>query len=133
MKQKKWKDCPCCGAVNSMRLKKNYYDIFTSKNHPALKIGPLNSYDCTVCKEGFYTLVSRKLVNQTLAEHRAHHESTTTPVSDVMPVKEAGKFLKMTRQGVQNLMKAGKIAYVFFGNMRLPKRKAVLEYAEQRS
>lgn len=129
MKQKEWTDCPSCGAVGSMRLKRGRHKSFEDKKSPPIKIGPLSEYVCRECSDGVYTISSNNLIEAKLAEHRARHDAATTVIADVIQVAEASKMLKMTRQGVIQLMKRGKLPYVFFGKTRVPKRQAVMEYA----
>lgn len=128
MRQKKWKNCPACGATNSMHFKKNEWHVFHSKKYPSIKIGPLSWYVCQKCREGIYTIQSINSIESRLKEHQARHDADTTPVGEVMPVSEASRKLHITRQAVQNLMKAGKLEYVFLGRMRLPKKNAVSSY-----
>ncbi len=128
MKQKKWKDCPTCGALGSMQFKTHRKKIFESKKMPDLKVGPLSEYVCSKCHDGIYTISSSNLIEAKLAEHQAHHEAQSTMLAEVLPVSEACHILNMTRQGVIQLMKRGKLSYVFFGKMRVPKREAVLQY-----
>lgn len=129
MKQKKWKDCPACGAKDSMRLKKFRSRSFGFKSFPAIKIGPISEYVCGKCGDGIYTIKSGNLIEARLTEYRARCEAKTTVVADVLNVVDASRMLHMTRQGVINLMKRGKLPYVFFGRMRIPKRESVIKYS----
>lgn len=129
MKQKKWVDCPSCGFKGGMHFKKYPSKIFESKKYPKVKIGPLSEYVCRNCNEGIYTIRTDNLIQVKLAEHKARCDADNTVVSEVLHVSDASKFLKMTRQGVIKLMKRGKLAYVFFGNSRLPMRRAVIDYS----
>lgn len=129
MKQKKWTDCPSCGAKGSMNFKKYRNKLFVSKKYPSIKIGPVSEYVCKKCGDGLYTIKSSNLIEAKLAEHRAYHEAKTTMVAEVIHVADASKVLRMSRQGVIQLMKRGKLPYVFLGKSRLPKRNAVIHYA----
>ncbi len=133
MKDKKWVDCPSCGAINSMHFKKKLFETFQHKNGPKIKIGPLSGYFCKLCKDGIFTIKSERLINIKLAEHRARLDADTTKVSALMLVKEACKILRVTRQAVYKMMREGKIRSVFIGDLRLPIRESVLEYKECRS
>lgn len=128
MKQKEWKNCPACGAKGSMNLKKYLRKRFDSKSYPSIQIGPVSLFECKQCHDGIYTLESSNLIEAKLSEHKARHDAKTTVIEEVMHVSEASKVLKMTRQGIIQLMKRGKIPYVFFGKSRVPKRQAVLQY-----
>lgn len=107
--------------------------MFESKKYPAVKIGPLSEYICSKCKDGIYTIRSLNLIEEKLGEHQACHDSKTTVVADVVNVSEASKALQMTRQGVISLMKRGRLPYVFFGKMRIPKREGIVRYSSAHS
>ncbi|MDO8519259.1 MAG: hypothetical protein Q7T11_03745 [Deltaproteobacteria bacterium] len=115
-----------------MSLKKNLYKNFIIKDCPPVKIGPLNIYKCNQCDDGIYKIASENLIDEKLSEHIARCDAKTTPVAEVIHVSEASKVLHMSRQGVIKLMKKGKLPYVFFGNSRVPKRSAVLQYSSSR-
>lgn len=42
MREKKWIDCPACGAKNSMRKKRNVKERFNPSGYPALDISGLD-------------------------------------------------------------------------------------------
>lgn len=128
MKDKKWKDCPCCGKKNSMFFKKNHYSEYQSKNYPKIRIGPLSGHFCKECHDGFLTRRSERIVDSKLVEHMARIDSEHTVASAIMPVSDVVKLFKKSRQWVHKLMKSGALAYVFIGNQRYPKREAVLKY-----
>ncbi|EKD47494.1 MAG: hypothetical protein ACD_66C00033G0001 [uncultured bacterium] len=130
MKQKQWKDCPVCGAKDSMRFKENFSERFKFKSCPSLIIEGLSGYFCKKCKDGIYTIETDNLIESKLAEHKARYDAKNTPVSEVIPVSTASKLLHMTRQGVLKLMKAGKLAYVFLDDKRFPKKQSVLDYGK---
>lgn len=112
-----------------MQLTSKRYQLFESKSYPSIKVGPLNEYVCNKCGEGLYTIKSRNLIESKLSEHRARCDAKITTVAEVINVSEASRVLRMTRQGVIQLMKRGKLPYVFFGHSRLPKRQAIIHYA----
>ena len=132
MKQKEWKNCPVCGAMESMKLKKHTYQDFPSKFYPSIKIGPLDIFECNKCHDGIYTIESNNLIQTKLSEHKARCDAKTTVVDELINVSEASKVLKMTRQGIIKLMASGKLSYVFFGKSRIPKRNAVVQYSSSR-
>lgn len=130
MKEKKWKDCPICGAKGSMQFRKNVSHTFKSKSYPSVKISGLSKYQCKECRDAIYTIASENKIQAAMVAHKAKHDAKTTFVSEVLPVSKASQILKMTRQGVLKLMKTGKLEYVFLEDKRLPKKRAVLEYGK---
>ena len=127
MREKQWVNCPSCGAQGSMKLKKRVYDTFKSKDYDPIKVGPLGGYFCRKCNDGIYTLASRRVIQPQLAEGRAKQDSDRVVASELMTVEEAVRKLNKSRQRVHQMMKEGKIRYVFVGTKRIPIRKALLK------
>ena len=56
MKDKKWTDCPSCGAKGSMTLKKGIKEIYQVKNYGTVVISDLSGYECSKCKERIFLI-----------------------------------------------------------------------------
>lgn len=130
MKEKKWVDCPCCGAKDSMKFKK-FYDTVQPKNYPKIEIGPLEGYFCALCDDGFLTFASEKLFDSQTKEAMARYDAKRTPASKLLPVPDVVEILKKSRQWIHKLMDMGKLEYVYVGSMRFPKKEAVMKYKKE--
>lgn len=120
MRQKKWKDCPSCGSMGSMKLKKGVKETFKNKEYKAITITGLEGYFCDQCKDGIYTIKSQSKISSVLAEEMAKQDSARIVASKLITIDEAAKKLKKSRQRIHQMMDEGKLHYVFVGNLRFP-------------
>jgi len=127
MREKKWVDCPACGAKQSMRVRKDIGERFHPSGYPPLDIDELDGQFCDVCGEGFWSLRSERRITRLLAEHMARHDATRVVAAELASVQEAAQLMKVTPQGVHKMMKDGRLRYVVAGGSRLPIRKAIIE------
>ena len=123
MREKKWTDCPACGAKKSVRAKKNLNERIHPAGHPPLDITGLDGQFCEICGEGFWSLKSERRIARLLAEHMARHDATRVVAAELASVQEAAKAMQVTVQGVHKMMDEGRLRYVFAGGSRLPIRK----------
>ena len=130
MREKKWTDCPACGAKKSMRAQKNLTERFNPKGYPPLDIPGLDGQFCDKCGDGFLSLKSERLVARLLAEHMAQYDATRVVAAELASVQEAAKTLRVTVQGVHKMMDEGRLRYVIAGGSRLPIRKDIKERAK---
>ena len=56
MKDRKWSDCPSCGANGSMTLKKGMKEIYQVKNYGTITVSNLSGYECAKCKERIFLI-----------------------------------------------------------------------------
>jgi len=56
MKQKQWKDCPVCGAKDSMYFKRTLKQEIHLKNYPLLTLSKLEGYQCRECSEAILNI-----------------------------------------------------------------------------
>jgi len=129
MREKKWKDCPVCGAKDSMRVKKGLTERLIVKGYPPVEVKNLDGQMCNECGDGFWSLKSERELNRQVAEHMANYDANRTVVSELASVKEAAKTLHITAQGIHKMMNEGRLRYVVAGDTRLPIRKYVNEKA----
>jgi len=132
MREKKWIDCPACGAKNSMRTKKNLEERFNPSGYPPLDIAGLDGQFCESCGEGFWSLKSERVIARLLAEHMAQYDATRVVAAELASVKEAARVLEMTVQGIHKMMDEGRLRYVVAGGSRLPIRKDLAEKVKAR-
>lgn len=132
MREKKWIDCPSCGASKSMCARVNRNERFNLSGYPPLDISGLEGQFCNVCGDGFWSLKSERLIARRLAAHRAEQDGMRVVAAELASVKEAATALGITVQGVHKMMEEGRLRYVVAGGSRLPIRKDVLEKAETR-
>ncbi len=132
MREKKWVDCPACGAKKSMRTKKTQSERFIPAGYPPLDVSGLDGQFCESCGEGFWSLKSEKLIARLLAEHMAQHDATRVVVAELASVQEAAKAMHVTVQGIHKMMDEGRLRYVVAGGSRLPIRKDLAEKAKAR-
>ncbi len=132
MREKKWIDCPACGAKKSMRRKKGQEERFNPCGYPPLDVSGLDGQFCGSCAEGFWSLKSERLIARLLAEHMAQHDATRVVAAELASVQEAAKVMHVTVQGVHKMMKEGRLRYVVAGGSRLPIRKDLTEKARAR-
>jgi YgiT-type zinc finger domain-containing protein len=129
MREKKWVDCPACGAKGSMQPRKNLSERFHPAGYPPLDIEGLDGQFCDACGDGFWSLKSEARMARLLAEHMAQHDSARVVASELASVQEAAEAMQITTQGVHKMMKEGRLRYAVAGGLRLPIRKALLEKA----
>ena len=123
MREKKWVDCPACGAKGSMRTRKNQDERFHPSGYPPLDISRLDGQFCDSCGEGFWSLKSERRIARLLAEHMARHDATRVVAAELASVQEAAKVMRVTVQGIHKMMDEGRLRYVVAGGSRLPIRK----------
>jgi YgiT-type zinc finger domain-containing protein len=132
MREKKWIDCPACGAKKSMRKKKSQEERFNPSGYPPLDVSGLDGQFCESCGEGFWSLESERLIARLLAEHMAQHDATRVVAAELASVQEAAKAMHVTVQGVHKMMREGRLRYVVAGGSRLPIRRDLTEKAKAR-
>jgi hypothetical protein len=130
MREKKWIDCPVCGATNSMRARKNLSERFVPSGYPPVDISGLDGRFCDECGEGFWSLQSERKIARLLGEHRARHDATRVVAAELASVREAAETLHVTVQGVHKMMAEGRLRYVVAGGSRLPIQEDVAERAK---
>jgi len=123
MREKRWIDCPACGAKNTMRVQKKPSERFHLPGYPPLDITGLEGQFCASCGDGVWSLKSERHIAQLLAEHRAAHDGTRVVAAELASVKEAAEALHVTAQGIHKMMAEGRLRYVVAGGLRLPIRK----------
>lgn len=127
MREKKWKDCPVCGAKGSMRVKKGLTERLIVKGYPPVDIKNLDGQFCEECGDGFWSLKSDRELNRQVAGHMANYDAARIVAAELASVKEAAKELHVTVQGIHKMMNEGRLRYVVAGDTRLPIRKYVNE------
>jgi hypothetical protein len=132
MREKKWSDCPACGAKKSMRKRKGQKERFNPSGYPPLDVSGLDGQFCETCGEGFWSLKSERRIARLLAEHMAQYDATRVVAAELASVQEAAKAMHMTVQGVHKMMKEGRLRYVFAGSSRLPIREDLKRKAKER-
>jgi len=132
MREKKWIDCPACGAKKSMRAKKSLSERFNPPGYPPLDVSGLDGQFCDSCGEGFWSLKSERRIARLLAEHMAKHDATRVVAAELASVQEAAKAMHVTVQAVHKMMDDGRLRYVVAGGFRLPIRKDLAEKAATR-
>lgn len=132
MREKKWIDCPACGAKGSMHPKRDVEERLHTAGYPPLDIPGLDGQFCEVCGEGFWSLKSERRIAGLVAEHRAGYDANRTVAAELASVQEAAKTMRITVQGVHKMMKEGRLRYVVAGGARLPIRKDVARKAKER-
>jgi YgiT-type zinc finger domain-containing protein len=129
VKIKKWKDCPSCGAKNSMKNKTNISETYTSSGYKPITIHSLDGYFCSVCSEGFFSLKSEKIINSRLADEKAKQDSDKIVASELIEIDAVAKKLSVSRQRIHQMMNEGKIKYVYVGKLKFP-LKSGLQHAK---
>ena len=122
MKEKRWIDCPICGAKTTMKHRSGISEKIKREGYKPFVIGDLEGQFCTKCGEGFLSIKSKKSFYAQYYEEIAKQDSEKTLVSEVMEVKELADILGVTKQRVHQMMQEGKVPSVFFGKNRMPKR-----------
>lgn len=132
MREKKWIDCPVCGAKGSMQAKKGLRERFNPAGYTPVEVEGLAGQFCGVCGEGFWSLAAERTIARALAAHRAAEDSTRIVASELASVQDAAKALLITVQGVHKMMDEGRLRYVIAGGSRLPIRKDLVEQTKAR-
>ena len=132
MREKKWKDCPACGAKDSMHHKSGITEKINLAGYSPLEINGLEGQFCTVCGEGFWSVKSEKKISHLLALHRAESDSKTVVAAELASVKEAAATLHLSAQGIHKMMNEGRLRYVLAGGLKLPIRKDLARQAQTR-
>jgi YgiT-type zinc finger domain-containing protein len=122
MKNKKWTDCPSCGAKGSMKLKKGIKEIYQVKNYGTIPISDLSGYECSKCNERIYLIKSSNKINSAITDLKAKKDSDIIVASQLVLVEEFMKKLGKSRQRIHQMMEEGKIQYVYIGNLKFPLR-----------
>jgi YgiT-type zinc finger domain-containing protein len=132
MREKKWVDCPACGAKKSMRKTENQDERFNPPGYPPLDISALDGQFCESCGEGFWSLKSERQIARLLAEHMARHDAERVVAAELASVKEAAEAMHVTVQGIHKMMDEGRLRYVVAGGSRLPIRRDLTVKAKAR-
>lgn len=130
MREKKWIDCPACGAKKSMHAKKDQKERFNPRGYPPLDLSGLGGQFCEVCGDGFWSMRSECLIARRLGEHMARCDAERVVAAELASVKEAAAELYVTAQAVHKMMIEGRLRYVVVGGMRLPIREDLAEKAK---
>ncbi len=120
MKEKVWKDCPACGAHGSMSLRANLIERVDGKGYKPFSVKGLEGYICQKCHDGILTIKSENRLRVEIMENRARQDSARIPASALIPVEEIAKSLKVPRQTVHWMMRAGRMPFVYVGKQRFP-------------
>lgn len=123
MREKKWVDCPACGAKGSMRPKAKLGERFHPAGYAPLDVTDLRGQFCDACGEGFWSLASQRRIARLLAEHMAAEDARRVVAAELASVQEAAQAMHITVQGVHKMMRDGRLRYVIAGGVRLPIRK----------
>jgi len=129
MREKKWVDCPVCGAKGSMRYVKGITERFNPPGYEPIEATGLDGSFCQECGDGFWSLKSKAATAKQLAENMAEQDSRRIVASEMVSVKEAAKVMHVTPQGIHKMMDEGRIHYVYAAGLRFPIRKDLTEKA----
>lgn len=129
MRDKKWVDCPLCGAKGAMRYKKGLKERFIPPGYEPIGVKGLDGSFCQECGDGFWSLKSKAAIAKQLAENMAAQDSKRIVASEMVSVKEAAKVMHVTPQGIHKMMDEGRIRYVYAAGLRFPIRKDLTEKA----
>lgn len=130
MKEKKWKDCPCCGAQDTMILKENLNDKYRFRDYPPLKLHSISGYQCRRCGEVVLTRQSSREIDAKVMAHKASHDAKKVTAARLMLISTAAAILHLTHQAIHKMMREGRLAYVFIDDLRFPLRAAVMRYRQ---
>ncbi len=120
MRERKWKDCPSCNSIGTMKLKKNAKETFNIKKYQPITISDIEGYFCSNCGKGIYTIRAKKKIKSLLALEKAKQDSLRVVAADLMDIGYISKKLGVSIQRVYQMMNEGKIDYVFVGKNRFP-------------
>lgn len=132
MREKIWKDCPACGARNSMKLKNNVSKTFKGQSGRSAKVDGLALYVCSKCGDSIATNSSDRKINSAIAELKARELSNTVVAAEIASVEEVVHVAGITRQAVHQMIKDGRIQYVFVGDLRFPLKEEVKRIASEK-
>lgn len=124
MKQKKWIDCPSCGARGSMKYRKNLSETYRNPDYELITVNYLDGYFCDVCNEGIFTIKSNRKIVASIADEKARQDSKRVVASSILDVDTVAKTLSVSRQRVHQMMTEGKLSYVYVGKNRFPVKTA---------
>lgn len=122
MRERVWKDCPCCGAKGAMRRQSGRTERFNPAGYTPVEIHGLEGSFCASCGDGFWSLSAERRISAALAEHMAREDSQLIVAAELASVKEAADTMQITVQGVHKMMKEGRLRYVLAAGHRLPIR-----------
>ncbi len=126
-KDKKWIDCPVCGASGSMVLEKNRTFESNIKDLGTLKVTKLFGYFCKECNDGIYHISSENKIEEAYMRLKAQVDSTKVKVNEVVSIKNIMEVLEKSRQEVYRMMKTGILPYVLVAGEIHPYKKTVEE------
>ena len=129
MREKKWVDCPACGAKNSMQSENDRSERFNPIGYSPIDITCLDGQFCTSCGDGFWSRKSERRISRLLAEHMACQDAMRVVAAELASVQEAAKTMQLSVQAVHKMMDEGRLRYVVAGGSRLPIRKDLAEKA----
>lgn len=132
MKEKKWVDCPVCGARGAMKYKKNVSETYRHKNYKPITVNNLDGQFCDKCNDGFFSIRSMRRIDSILAEEKARQDSSRVCASDLLEIDTVKQMLNVTRQRVHQMMSEGKLHYVFVGGSRYPTKKNEFDILKKR-
>lgn len=129
MRERKWVDCPSCGAKGDMRACSELSERLQPKGYPSLEVQGLSGQFCEVCGEGFWSLKSERKIAQEVAEHMARHDAKRVVAAEMASVQEAAEALSITVQGVHKMMQEGRLRFVYAAGRRFPLREDLVKKA----
>jgi len=132
MREKKWIDCPVCGAKNCMQRRKDISESFDLPAYPPVAVTGLDGQFCSACGDGFWSLNAERSITRQLMEHMAAHDATRVVASEIASVQEAAEALHLSVQGVHKMMQEGRLRYVPVAGRRLPLRTDIAEKVQAR-
>jgi excisionase family DNA binding protein len=131
MRQKKWIDCPVCGAKHTMKKQTGIAHRFHPRGYPPVDIEGLDGQFCESCGDGFWSLKSEKTISRALGEHMAKEDAGRLVANELASVPEVAEHLKVSRQAVHKMMDEGRLRYVQTRSLRLPVRASMEKLARQ--
>ncbi len=120
MKEKVWKNCPSCGAHDSMNYRSNLRERIEGKGYKPFSVHGLDGYICSKCHDGILTIKAENRLRVEIMENRAHQDSARIPANALIPVEVIAKSLRVPRQTVHWMMRAGRMPFVYVGKQRFP-------------
>jgi hypothetical protein len=111
-----------------MKLVRSLRETFRLKGYKPITVWPLAGYACHRCRDSILTTTARSLLQARLAEERARQDAARLPASELMLVEEARRELKVSRQALHQMMRAGRLPYVFLGGRPIPTREGVYRH-----
>jgi len=130
MRDKKWVDCPVCGAKMTMRKETRTYEKYKILGYPPVTLRDIDGQFCSKCGDGFWSQRSKRKISHEIAEHRAKIDATRVVVADLSSVQEAAKAMSITVQGVHKMMDQGRLRFVVAGGRRLPIKEDLAKRAK---